>query len=214
MTRVVHIVDYGIGNLLSVARAVERAGGEARLTRDADAIAGADRVILPGVGAFEACVRTLHETGLAAPTIAFARGGRPFLGICVGMQMLFDYSLEFGTHAGLGLIPGRVAAIPTHDDTGSRKVPHIGWSALALPAGRRDWDATILDRLAPGRDAAYFLHSFACEPTRAGDCLAVTDYAGVELCAAVMRDNLVGCQFHPEKSGPVGLTIVERFLSL
>ncbi len=214
MTRVVDIVDYGIGNLLSVARAVEKAGGEARLTRDPDAIARADSVILPGVGAFEACMRSLHETGLAAPTVAFAGGDRPFLGICVGLQMMFDYSLEFGTHAGLGLIPGRVAAIPTHDDAGDRKVPHIGWGALALPSGRRDWDATILDRLAPGRDAAYFLHSFACEPAQAGDRLAVTDYAGVEICAAVMRDNLVGCQFHPEKSGPVGLTILERFLSL
>lgn len=210
MSRVVHIIDYGIGNLLSVARAVEKAGGEARLTRDAAEIAGADRLLLPGVGAFEACMTRLGECRLVEPVMKFGASGRPFLGICVGMQMLMDHSLEFGRHDGLGIVPGHVAAIPAQ----GRKVPHIGWNALNVPPTRQDWQATILADAQPGVSSAYFLHSFACIPADDADRLADADYAGYRICAAIQRGNVIGFQCHPEKSGPNGLRILERFLTL
>lgn len=208
MNRSVHIVDYGIGNLLSVARAVEKAGGEPRLTRDPAEIASAERLLLPGVGAFEACMRTLGEYGLVESVTAFAASGRPFLGICVGMQMMFDYSLEFGRHTGLGIVPGHVTAIPSK----GRKVPHIGWSELDLPTGRSDWQGTLLADAAPGVAAAYFLHSFECIPRHAVDRLADADYGGHAVCAAIQRGNVIGFQCHPEKSGPTGLRIIRRFI--
>ena len=214
MSRIVHVVDYGIGNLLSVARAIEKVGGEPRLTRDPAEIAAAERVLLPGVGAFEACMRTLGEHGLNAPVTAYARSGRPFLGICVGMQMLFDYGLEFGRHDGLGLIPGHVAPIPTTDAAGTRKVPHIGWGSLHVPAGRSGWDGTLLDGAVDGVSAAYFLHSFVCIPDDPADRLADVDHDGFPACAAIQRGNIIGFQCHPEKSGPTGLAIVERFVGL
>lgn len=210
MSRVVHIIDYGIGNLLSVARAIEKAGGEARLTRDAGEIAAADRLLLPGVGAFEACMGQLSHYHLVDPVMAFAAGNRPFMGICVGMQMLMDHSLEFGSHQGLGIVPGHVAAIPAD----SRKVPHIGWSALQVPAMRDCWQDTVLADAQPGVSSAYFLHSFACVPVDAADRLADADYDGFAICAAIQRENVIGFQCHPEKSGPTGLRILERFLDL
>ena len=214
MTNTVHIVDYGIGNLYSVARAIERAGGEAQLTTDWKEIGAAERLILPGVGAFEPCARTLRDLGLVEPVIEFARSGRPFMGICVGMQLLFDYSEEFGVNAGLGLIGGRVSAIPTADEFGERKVPHIGWAPLLVPAGRSSWGDSILDEHEPGFSSAYFVHSYGCIPDNPEHRLADVNYAGLEICAAVQADNVTGFQCHPEKSGSVGLKILERFLSL
>lgn len=211
MTAIVHVVDYGIGNLYSVARAIERAGGEARLVSSPSEVRAADRLVLPGVGAFEPCIRTLTESGLSDDVRAFAASGRPFLGICVGMQLLFDYSLEFGRHDGLGLIAGHVAPIPSADDAGLRKVPHIGWSPLLQPAGRR-WEGTVLEEAAPGVSSAYFVHSFNCIPDEPNRRLANVDYAGYSVCAAVQQDNITAFQCHPEKSGAVGLTILSHFL--
>jgi imidazole glycerol-phosphate synthase subunit HisH len=213
MTPVVHIVDYGIGNLFSVARAVERAGGQPRLTNDATTILNASRLILPGVGAFEPCMSTLRDTGLAQPVVAFAQSGRPFLGICVGMQLLFDHSLEFGTHDGLGLIAGHVAPIPSSDNHGTRKVPHIGWNVLRLPEGRRDWQGTLLQSNAPGLSSAYFVHSYSCLPNDDAMRLADVEYGGYRICAAVQSQNITGFQCHPEKSGSAGLKIIERLLA-
>lgn len=213
MSKVVHIVNYGIGNLYSAVRAVEKVGGEARLTSDPAEIASADRLLLPGVGAFASCANTLRSTGLAEPVVAFAATGRPFMGICVGMQLLFDYGLEFGKHTGLGLIAGHVERIPAQDAAGSRKVPHIGWSGLSIPAGRKDWNGTILEGIAPDEDAAYFVHSYNCVPDDPSSRLAEADYDGFSITAAVARDNIVGCQFHPEKSAEVGLRIIARFLA-
>lgn len=212
MKPVVHVVDYGIGNLYSVARAIERAGGEARLASSAPEISAADRLLLPGVGAFEPCIRTLAESGLVGEVRAFAQGGRPFLGICVGMQLLFDYSLEFGRHAGLGLVAGCVGPIPATDEGGERKVPHIGWSPLLKP-DTKDWEGTLLEGVAPGMSSAYFVHSFNCIPEEQATRLADVDYAGYRVCAAIERDNITAFQFHPEKSGSVGLSILERFLA-
>ena len=213
MSKLVHIVDYGAGNLYSACRAIEKAGGEAQVTSDPDAIASAERLLLPGVGAFASCAGALRASGLDAPITAFAGTGRPFMGICVGMQLLFDYSLEFGRHEGLGLIAGHVERIPDCDAAGSRKVPHIGWSALQMPVGRKGWDGTVLQGTTPGEAAAYFVHSYNCVPDAPSCRLADTDYDGFLITAAVMRDNIVGCQFHPEKSADVGLGLLERFLT-
>lgn len=207
----VHIVDYGVGNLHSIVRAVEASGGQGVLTASADDIRGADRVILPGVGAFEPCARQLREAGLADPTIDFARSGKPFLGICVGMQLLFDESREFGSHRGLGLIKGVVDAIPPVDAAGRRKVPNIGWRPLQAPHGRR-WDGTLMEGLELGVSSAYFVHSYNCQPADEADRLADADYAGFRICAAVQKDNITGFQCHPERSGPVGLRIMANFL--
>jgi glutamine amidotransferase len=213
MTPIVHIVDYGIGNLYSVARAIEQAGGEARLTRKPSEVAGAERLLLPGVGAFEPCMQTLAESGLADSVLEFARTGRPFLGICVGMQLLFDYGLEFGHHAGLGLVRGHVAPIPPSDAAGVRKVPHIGWSPLLRPPGREGWEGTVLEDTTTGLSSAYFVHSYSCIPDDAAVRLATVDHVGYPICAAIEQDNIIAFQCHPEKSGPVGLRILERFLN-
>lgn len=211
MSRVVHVVDYGIGNLYSVARAVEAVGGEARLVTRPEEVAAAGRLLLPGVGAFEPCMRTLADRGLAEPVREFARTGQPFLGICVGMQLLFDQSLEFGSHAGLGLIPGHVAPIPPTDANGERKVPHIGWSPLMQPEGR-DWTGTVLEGESEAKSSAYFVHSFSCVPADPAHVLAEVDHGGYRICAGIQTGNITAFQCHPEKSGPVGLRILKRFL--
>ena len=208
MTRVVTVVDYGVGNLFSIARSIEKAGGEARLSADPDEVAGAERLLLPGVGAFGACAAQLAAAGMAEPVKAFAATGRPFLGICVGMQLLFDRSFEFGEHDGLGLIPGTVEAIPSD----GRKVPHIGWNALLPGPARGGWTGTIFEALKPGEASAYFVHSFAGHAAEPADVLSVVEYQGVEVCAAVQRGNVTGVQFHPEKSGPVGLSLLDAYL--
>ena len=211
MTRKVTVVDYGCGNLLSVSRGLEESGGTVDVTTDADKIANAERLVLPGVGAFGKAMQAMRDGGLEAPIKAFVGTGRPFLGICVGMQAMLDYSEEFGRHQGLGLVPGHVAGIPaTAEDGTPHPIPHIGWNRLIKPAA--GWDGGILD----GQDegvAVYFVHSFAAAPDDEGDVLATCDYNGRPITAAIAKDNMTGCQFHPEKSGPVGLRILEQFLS-
>ncbi len=212
MKKTAVIVDYGVGNLRSVARAVVACGWDPVLAVDASGVDKAERIILPGVGAFASCVEALTAHGLKAPVMRAMDDGRPILGICVGMQMLLDKSEEFGDHAGLGRIAGRVAAIPRGGADGTpHKIPHIGWSPLQ-PAGA-GWADTIFEGVEPG-SACYFVHSFSAMPERADVKLAVCDYNGVEICAALRSGNLYGVQFHPEKSGPVGLKIIANFLSM
>ncbi len=208
----VAIVDYGIGNLMSVRRAVEAVGAEAHLVADADGVAAAERLILPGVGAFGDCMAALAARGLVDAVRAHAAAGKPLLGICVGMQMLFDVGEEFGETVGLGLIPGRVAAIPTTTPDGAPiKVPHIGWSGLLPPQDRADaWTGTPLAAVAPGTPA-YFLHSFAAVAADPDHVLAECNFGGRRVTAAARRGTLFGCQFHPEKSGPAGLRILAGF---
>lgn len=211
MTGCVTVVDYGSGNVLSVSRALAQAGGRVELTGDPERIAGAERLFLPGVGAYAAARQLLEEHGLIEPILRFAESGRPFLGICVGMQLMMDESEEFGRHSGFGLIAGRVAAIPaTGTDGRPHPVPHIGWSPLR--PGERSWRRGLLDGL-EADDAVYFVHSFAAQPTRPSDLLATCDYDGRTITAAVARENMVGFQFHPEKSGAVGLRILKRFVN-
>ena len=214
MSKRVVIVDYGIGNLFSVTRAFQSRGAEVTLTTDGRHIEGAERVVLPGVGAFEDGMKGLRQRGQIEPIKRYIASGRPFLGICVGMQLLLEVGEEFGEHAGLGVIPGRVKPIPaTGTDGTPHRVPHIGWNALVPPPHRPEWSATVLEGLAES-PAVYFVHSFAPVPAeerhRLADCL----YDGQRISAVVRSGNVYGCQFHPEKSGPVGLRIVENFLRL
>ncbi|HVK54013.1 MAG TPA: imidazole glycerol phosphate synthase subunit HisH [Burkholderiales bacterium] len=214
MSKSVIIVDYGIGNLHSVYRAFEQCGCLPTISSDPEVVRRADRLVLPGVGAFESGIHNLGAGGLVEPVKEFARTGKPFLGICLGMQLLFDYSEEFGRHAGLGLIPGKVTPIPNKGADGTaHKIPHIGWNALRLPKTRTDWTNSILSGLRTG-DATYFVHSYTAFPEHDADRLADCDYDGCQISATVARDNVMGCQFHPEKSGAIGLKIISTFLSL
>jgi glutamine amidotransferase len=208
----VTVLDYGIGNLLNVLRALEHGGATPTVLAKASAKAvQADRLVLPGVGAFGDGMAELRMRGLDDLVRQFAGTGRPFLGICVGLQMMFDASEEMGQHAGLGLLPGRVRAIPGSGSDGvAHRVPHIGWRPL-LPA--RDWRGSILEQARPG-ERAYFVHSFNAEPANSAVRLADVDYGGHTICAAVQHENLIGCQFHPERSGPAGLGMLHKFLTL
>ena len=197
------VVDYGAGNLRSVDLALARLGAEAVITRDPDVMAGADGLILPGVGAFADAMAALENSGVVPALYAFAESGRPFLGICLGMQALFDGSEEGPGIRGLGLIPGQVRRLP---DCGL-KIPHMGWNSLT-PAK----ESLLLDGL-PADPYVYFVHSYACRASDPADVLAVTDY-GVPFHAAVQRGNILGFQFHPEKSGDVGQTMLENFVKL
>ena len=199
------IVDYGVGNLFSLQSSLAAIGAEATVTADPDVLHRADKILLPGVGAFEDAIGKLRSTGLADLVVEQAKSGKPLLGICLGMQLLFDKSYEFGEFEGLGLIPGVVRPIADVIPA-DYKIPHIGWNPL------RFWqDSPLFARIQDG-DCVYFVHSFY-----AADCddsiLATAEY-GAELTAAVAKGNVYGCQFHPEKSGNVGLAILKAFAEL
>jgi len=210
----VTIVDYGIGNLFSVQRALEHCGATVRLSSEAGAIDEAERLVLPGVGAFADGMRGLRDQGLIDPLRRFAAAGRPFLGICLGMQMLATVSEEFGEHAGLGLIPGRVVPVPSVTTDGHpQKTPHIGWNELVPAVGRASWEGSVLASTPEGA-AVYLVHSYHFLPDDPKDGLADCIYGGHRITAAVQRGHLMGCQFHPEKSGATGLAVLDRFLGI
>lgn len=209
----VTLIDYGVGNLFSVSRALERCGAEVVVSGDPSAIDRAERLVLPGVGAFAGGMQGLRERGLIEPIRRYAASDRPLLGICLGMQMFATAGEEFGEHAGLGLVKGRVVAIPNRSSAGTKlKVPHIGWVPLqraaadswrSSPLRDTDFDSTV-----------YLVHSYHLIPTHNEALLAYCDYGGNRITAAVARGRIWGFQFHPEKSGPVGLGILRTFLSL
>lgn len=213
MSNEVVVVDYGIGNLFSVRRALEHCGAKVNLSSDPEVIARAARVLLPGVGAFGDGMAELCRRGLDEAVCEVAGRGAPLLGICLGMQMLLDESDEFGRTLGLGLIPGRVVPIPAVNTEGrAHKIPHIGWNELVLPPGRENWEGTPLADLVPGT-AVYFVHSFMAQPDDPAHRVADCRYGGHAVSAAIGRDNVFGCQFHPEKSGELGLKVLRRFLA-
>lgn len=207
MKPVVTVVDYGMGNILSVMRALEHCGAEVALESDPSLIAAAPRLVLPGVGAFGDGMAELQQRGLVEALRAYAASGRPLLGICLGMQMLLDGSDEFGASDGLGLIPGWVRKLPEQPGT---KLPHIGWSAISPPQGA-SWDGTLLENVPAGHEM-YFVHSYHADPANPAHRLAETRYGDYDFCSVVKKANITGCQFHPEKSGEVGLGIIRRFL--
>lgn len=205
------VIDYGVGNLLSVQRGFEHCGAKVILTADPEQILAANRVVLPGVGAFGNGMQALERLGLVAVIRELARRKTPLLGICLGMQLLLEESEEFGVTAGLGLIPGRVIPVPDQTLSGAtQKIPHIGWSALQ-PANTTGWQETLLQDIRTG-EAAYFVHSFMAVPTDTAHRLADCMYGGHKIAATIGRDQITGCQFHPEKSGEVGLKILRSFV--
>ncbi len=207
------IVDYGIGNLFSVQHALEHCGADILLTSDPVELERAERLVLPGVGAFSDGMKGLNDRGLVPALKRFAQSGRPLLGICLGMQMLGSVSEEFGEHQGLGLIPGRVVAVPAKSATVERlKIPHIGWSGLH-PSSGAEWSGTVLADT-PVETPVYLVHSYHFLPNDTRHMLAHCFYGGHRITAAVRSGNIFGCQFHPEKSGPAGLTMLAAFLRL
>ena len=199
------IVDYGVGNLFSLQSSLAAIGAEVTVTGDPAVLKAADKIILPGVGAFEDAARKLRESGLDVILKEEAAAGKPLMGICLGMQMLFEKSYEYGEHEGLGLIPGSVKPIADVIPK-DYKIPHIGWNGLKF---RRS--SPLFSQLREG-DCVYFVHSYY-----AADCddavIATAEY-GAELTAAVAKGNVYGCQFHPEKSGTVGLKILKAFAEM
>jgi glutamine amidotransferase len=200
------IVDYGVGNLFSLSSSFRAIGFEACITSDPAVIRSAEKIILPGVGAFEDAAKKLFDSGLGDLVIEEANAGKPILGICLGMQLLFDRSFEYGEHKGLGLIRGDIRPI---SDVIAKdlKIPHIGWNALHFSEPR----SPIFKYLKEG-DHVYFVHSFYganCE-----DSVIATSEYGAPLTAAVAKGNVFGCQFHPEKSGEVGLSILRAFCEM
>jgi imidazole glycerol-phosphate synthase subunit HisH len=205
------VVDYGIGNVRSVCRAVESCGGRPILSSEAKEIARAERLVVPGVGAFSDCVDALRNQRLVDPIYKFITTGRPFLGICVGMQMLFEHSEEFDGADGLGIIRGSVQQIATQSDgVKKRKIPHIGWGGV-VPEHQNGWTNTPLDTTSPGT-YFYFVHSFVAQPADPECLIAVTDHQGLKITAAVQKENVFGVQFHPEKSGLAGINFWSRFI--
>ena len=199
------IIDYGVGNLFSLESSFAAIGAEVTVTADPAILRQADKLLLPGVGAFEDAAKKLRQSGLDAVVRELAAKGKPLLGICLGMQLLFDESYEYGCHKGLGLIPGGVKPIADVIPK-DLKIPHIGWNALHFQK-----DCPIFREIKEG-DCVYFVHSFYA--TSCEDFTVATAEYGVPLTAAVAKDNIYGCQFHPEKSGAVGLKILKAFAEL
>jgi glutamine amidotransferase len=200
------IIDYGMGNLRSVQKGFEKVGFEAVVTTDPRLVLEAERVVLPGVGAFRDCIRNLETGGFVEPIQRVIREGRPFLGICLGLQLLFTESEEFGLHRGLDIIPGRVVRFPDGMHEGGERlaVPHMGWNQISFRAA-----SPVFAGIAEGSDV-YFVHSYYVKPDDPSVVATTTGY-GIEFCSSVRKDNVVATQFHPEKSQEVGLTILKNF---
>lgn len=198
------VVDYGMGNLRSVQKGFENVGSTAVISRDPAEIQKADRLVLPGVGAFPECMRNLGRFDLIDPILEFVRSGRPFLGICLGLQLLFDESEEFGTHAGFKVVPGKVKAF---DKKMGLKIPHMGWNQVTFRK-----EAPIF-RDIPDGSYFYFVHSYYVLPEFPDDIAAVSEY-GITFTCAVAKDNIFAVQFHPEKSQEIGLKVLQNFSGL
>jgi len=203
------IIDYGMGNLRSVQKGFEKIGSEAVITDDPQVILRAERVVLPGVGAFRDCMHNLEQGGFVEPILKIIAEGRPFLGICVGMQLLFTDSVEFGLYSGLNVIPGHVLRFPEQMTVAGEKlkVPQMGWNQLSFkrrpPAFKGIDDGSNV----------YFVHSYYVKPDDSSVIATTTDY-GIEFCSSVWKDNIVATQFHPEKSQAIGLQILKNFAEL
>lgn len=206
----ISIIDYGLGNLLSVARAFMHFGAEVRFVQTAEEILAADRLVLPGVGAFAKGIQGLRDANLIQPIQEATKKGTPFLGICLGMQLMLSRSLEFGTYEGLNLIEGEVRPIPKEGATGvTHRIPHIGWSELET----YDKEDKILQGMY-SKPYLYFVHSYMAVPSDKKQSIANTDYNGISISAIIRTDNAYGCQFHPEKSGEIGLKLIDNFIKL
>ena len=204
----ISIIDYDAGNIKSVEKAMEFLGEEVEITSDKDKILASDGVILPGVGAFGVAMEKLHSRNLVETIKEYAKTGKPFLGICLGLQLLFDESDETPGVKGLGLLEGKIKRIPSeYEDGTTLKVPHIGWNSIDINPSSK------LMKGIPSDSYVYFVHSFYLEAANLSDVIATTEY-GVKIHAAVERDNIMATQFHPEKSSDVGLKILSNFIAM
>lgn len=205
----VTIIDYGIGNLLSISRALEFLGARVALTSDPDKVKRAEFLVLPGVGAFKSGMQGLQERQLVQPIREYVKKGNPFLGICLGMQLMLDSSDEDGWHEGLGLIKGSVRTLPSHTAGGKvNKVPHVAWSRI-LPGHGGGSLASVLS----SRPYMYFVHSYYVAPEVENQCIGRSSFNDLEFTSIVQKDHLIGTQFHPEKSGEKGLELLEAVLT-
>ena len=203
------IIDYGMGNLRSVQKGFEKIGCDAVITADPNVVLQAEKVVLPGVGAFRDCMHNLEQGGFVEPILKVIADGRPFLGICVGMQMLFTDSVEFGLHSGLNVIPGHVLRFPDQMIVAGEKlkVPQMGWNQLSFKCR-----PPAFDGVTEGSNV-YFVHSYYVKPDDSGVIATTTDY-GFEFCSSIWQDNIIATQFHPEKSQETGLRILKNFAEI
>jgi len=204
------IVDYGIGNVKSIINAFEEEGKKTILSRDCNIILNAEGLVLPGVGAFSHGMNNLNKYGLVDIIKNYVKTRKPLLGICLGMQMLLDESEEFGNTKGIGLIKGKVIKIPI-EKSNKIKLPHISWNEIETK--NIEWENTILNDVKINSDM-YFVHSYVAKPDNENEILSTTDYFGTEFCSALKKDNIYGCQFHPEKSAKDGLHIIKNFIDI
>jgi len=203
------IIDYGMGNLRSVQKGFERTGFSAEITADPAKLLTAEKIVLPGVGAFRDCIHNLEQGGFVEPILKVIAEGRPFLGICLGLQLLFSQSEEFGLHKGLGVIPGQVVRFPEKMAELGEKlpVPHMGWNQISLQAA-----SPLFQGIAEGSNV-YFVHSYYVKPDDPTVVTATCRY-GIEFCAAIRKDNVMATQFHPEKSQAIGLQMLKNFAEM
>jgi len=206
------VIDYGLGNLFSVQQAFVSFGVDAVITRNPEDLLLADAAVLPGVGAFGDAVKNLKECGLFAPILEFINSGKPFLGVCLGMQLLFEESEEFGKHKGLGVIKGVIKKFPNVNPTNQKlRIPQIAWNTIYPPEGK-EWKATPFENIKKD-EFMYFLHSYYASPSQKSDILSMTNYDGIEYCSAVKRENVFAMQFHPEKSAAEGIKIYKNWVN-
>ncbi len=207
----IFVIDYDIGNVKSILMGLKKVGADPTLSRDNKDIFSYDAAVLPGVGAFKAGMDNLKKYSLIDTIYRFVETGKPFLGICLGMQMLMGEGEEFGLTKGLGLLNGKVVRLSLKKGCNDR-IPHVGWNRINEPKKDR-WLGTIFNNM-QDQSNVYFVHSFTAQPYDAGDILSTTDYGGNAFCSAVHKNNIYGCQFHPEKSAMVGLQILNNFVEL
>ena len=204
------IIDYGIGNVRSIMNAFDNQGADVFLTNSKDEILKSDGLVLPGVGTFSHGMNNLECYDLVDVIKKYVVLDKPFMGICLGMQLLFEESEEFGQTSGLGLISGKVVKLPTKDDD-NEKLPHVSWNELNVKSAQ--WTNTILENIEEGSDM-YFVHSFVAQPKDSDNVLSITEYSNHNFCSSVNKGNIYGCQFHPEKSGKTGLKVIKNFIRI
>lgn len=208
--KTITVIDYGMSNLLSISRAIEKVGAKVKITENPEYIASADLLVLPGVGAFYDGMRELKNRGIPDSITSFIKTGKPFLGICLGMQMMLGEGTEVKATAGLGIIPGKVLPLPKVNGLGQpNTIPHIGWASLQAKS-------TKYSSLLPKQESSfmYFVHSFYASPDQTEHTIACTEFGDLSFTSVVNKDNAWGTQFHPEKSGEIGLNVLSNFLTL
>ena len=211
MNKKIIIVDYGLGNLFSINEACKYLGYSTVISSDPKKILGASNLILPGIGSFEVAMKQLNKLELIETITDYVKTGKPIMGVCLGMQLLFEKSTEFGLHKGLGFIKGQVIRFPDVINNNNIRIPHTGWNKIYKR--EIDWNNTPLENT-NNESFMYFIHSFYAQPYLKENILTYTTYSGFEFCSSVKKDNIIGFQFHPEKSGKDGLLIYDNFLKM